>query len=134
VTADDDVALLLRFASGARCTVDLSGLARPGHLLLEVYGSEGALAIEEDERLLTATGKDGWTPAEIPDRMDRKVGGDARLGPFVELADRLVTPVRGGETPDFADFRQGLRVQAVMEVAQLSADEGRIVRVETPTV
>jgi predicted dehydrogenase len=64
----------------------------------------------------------------------RGVSGDARLGPFVELADRLVTRVRGGETPEFADFLQGLRVQAVMDAAHLSADEGRTVRVETPAV
>ena len=134
VTADEDVALLLRFASGARCTVDLSGYGRPGRLLLEAYGSEGALSIEEDERLLTTTGKGGWEPAEIPDRLVRQVSGDHRLGPFVELAERLVTRVRGGEAPEFADFRQGLRVQAVMDAAHRSADEGRTVRVETPVV
>lgn len=134
VTADDDVALLLRFASGARCTVDLSGVARPGRLLLEAYGTDGALAIEEDERLLTATAKDGWEPAVIPERLVRQVSGDPRLAPFVELADRLVTRVRGGEAPDFADFHQGLRVQAVMDAAHLSADEGRTVKVEIPTV
>src|SRR3954451_1362770 len=63
VTADDNVALLLRFASGARCTVDLSGVARPGRLLLEAYGTDGAIAIEDDERLLMATGKGGWESA-----------------------------------------------------------------------
>ena len=52
----------------------------------------------------------------------------------MELADRLVTRVRGGEAPDFADFRQGLRVQAVMDAAHLSADEPRTVRVEQPSV
>jgi predicted dehydrogenase len=134
VTADDDVALLLRFASGARCTLDLSGVARPGRLLLEAYGTDSALAIEEDERLLTATGRGGWEPAEIPSRLVRQVSGDPRLAPFVELADRLVTRVRGGEAPDFADFYQGLRVQAVMDAAHLSADEGRTVTVEVPTV
>ena len=36
--------------------------------------------------------------------------------------------------PEFADFRQGLRVQAVMDAAHLSADEGRTVEVETPSV
>jgi predicted dehydrogenase len=134
VTADDNVALLLRFASGARCTVDLSGVARPGRLLLEAYGTDGAIAIEDDERLLTATGKGGWEPAEIPARLVRQVSGDPRLAPFVELADRLVTRVRGGEAPDFADFSQGLRVQVVMDAAHLSADEGRTVTVELPTV
>lgn len=134
VTADDDVALLLRFASGARCTVDLSGVTRPGRTLLEAFGSAGALAIEEDEKLLTATAKGGWEPADIPSRLVRSVAGDHRLGPFVELADRLVTKVRGGEAPDFADFRQGLRVQAVMDAAHLSADERRVVKVEAPAV
>jgi predicted dehydrogenase len=134
VTADEDVALLLRFASGARCTVDLTGAARPGRLLLEAYGSEGALAIEDDERLLVARGRGGWESGEIPSRLVRNVSGDPRLAPFVELAERLVTRVRGGQTPDFADFRQGLRVQAVMDAAHLSADERRTVTVETPSV
>jgi len=134
VTADDDCALLLRFASGARCTVDLSGVTRPGGLRLEAYGTAGALAIEEDERLLTATGRGGWEPAEIPDRLVRQVSGDPRLAPFVELADRMMARVRGGTSPDFADFRQGLRVQAVMDAAHLSSDEKRAVKVEAPTV
>ena len=134
VTADEDVALLLRFASGARCTVDLSGYGRPSRLLLEAYGSDGALAIEEDERLLTAGMKGGWEPAEIPSRLVRNVAGDPRLAPFVELAERLVARVRGGAAPEFADFRQGLRVQAVMDAAHLSADERRTVEVETPSV
>lgn len=134
VTADDDVALLLRFASGARCTVDLSAVTRPGRILLEAFGSEGALAIEEDQRLLAARGTGGWEQAEIPSRLVREVPGDPRLGPFVELAERVVTRVRGGSGPDFADFRQGLRVQAVMDAAHESAREGRAVRVETPAV
>src|SRR4051812_47660952 len=134
VTADDDVALLFRFASGARCTLDLSGVTRPGRMLLEAYGTDGALAIEDDERLLTASQRGGWEPAEIPDRLVRQVTGNRRLAPFVELADRLVTRVRGGEAADFADFRQGLRVQAVMDAAHRSADEGRSVRVEVPAV
>jgi predicted dehydrogenase len=134
VSADEDVSLHFRFASGARCTVDLSGYARPGRLLLEAYGSDGALAIEEDERLLTATGKGAWTPEAIPDRLKREVSGDPRLGPFVELAERLVARVRGDVSLDFADFRQGLRVQAVMDAAHLSNDERRTVTVEAPTV
>jgi predicted dehydrogenase len=134
VTADDDVALLPRFASGARCTLEVSGVTRPGRLLLEAYGTEGAVAIEEDARLLTASGKGPWEPSEIPDRLVRQVGGDPRLAPFVELAERLVARVRGGEAADFADFRQGLRVQAVMDAAHLSADEGRTVKVEVPAI
>ncbi len=134
VTGDEDVSLMLRFASGARCTVDLTGYARPGRLLLEAFGSKGALAIEEDERLLTATGTGPWTPAEIPDRLKREAAGDPRLAPFVEFAERLVTRVRGGEAPGFPDFRQGLRVQAVMDAAHLSNDERRTVKVETPAV
>jgi predicted dehydrogenase len=134
VTADDDVALMLRFASGARCTVDLSGVTRPGKLLLEAFGSAGALAIEEDERLLSARAAAGWEPVAIPERLVRKVAGDHRLGPFLELAERLVTRVRGGDAPDFADFRQGLRVQAVMDAAHLSADEKRTAKVDVPTV
>jgi predicted dehydrogenase len=134
VTADDDVALLFRFASGARCTLEVSGVTRPGRLLLEAYGTEGALAIEEDARLLTATGRGAWEPAEIPTRLVREIGGDPRLAPLVELAERLVARVRGGEVSDFADFRQGLRVQAVMDAAHLSADEGRTVTVEVPPV
>ena len=83
VTADDDVALHVRFASGARCSVDLSGLARPGKLLLEAYGSQGALAIEDDARLLTATGTGAWEPAEIPERLIRNIQGDGRIAPTV---------------------------------------------------
>ena len=134
VTADDDVALLLRFANGARCSVDLTGMARPGKLSLEAYGSDGALAIEEDQTLLAAGPSGGWEAQEIPSRLVRSVSGDPRLAPFVELAERMMTRIRGGEAPDFADFSQGLRVQAVMDAIHLSADEKRAVAVEVPAV
>ena len=132
VTADDDVALLLRFASGARCTVDLSGVTRPGSIRLEAYGSDGALLMLEDSDLQAATGKGAFAPVEIPTRLVRTVDGDPRLGPFVELAERVLARVRGEAGPgDFADFRQGLRVQAVLDAAHESADTGRTVRVES---
>ena len=135
VTADDDVALLLRFASGARCTVDLSGVTRPGSNRLEAYGSAGALALVEDAELHAAKGTEPFAPVEIPDRLVRSVEGDPRLAPFVELAERVLARVRGEGGPgDFADFRQGLRVQAVMDAAHESADTGRAVRVAMPTV
>ena len=134
VTADDDVALLLRFASGARCTVDLSSVTRPGSIRLEAYGGDGALLMLEDTDLQAATGKGAFAPIEIPSRLVRSVEGDPRLAPFIELAERVLARVRGDAGPgDFADFRQGLRVQAILNAAHESADTGRAVRVEAPT-
>jgi len=95
VTADDDVALLLRFASGARCTVDLSSVTRPGSNRLEAYGSDGALLLLEDAELHAAAGKGSFAPVEIPARLVREVEGDPRLAPFVELAERVLARVRG---------------------------------------
>lgn len=135
VTADDDVALQFRFASGARCTVDLSSVTRPGSIRLEAYGSDGALLMLEDTDLQAATGTGHFTPVEVPARLVRNVEGDPRLGPFVELAERVLARVRGqAGAGDFADFRQGLRVQAVLDAAHASADTGRAVRVEVPAV
>ena len=133
VTADDDVALLLRFASGARCTVDLSGVTRPGSNRLEAYGSEGALLVEEDERLYAARGTDPFEARPVPERAagptSDPAARDPRLAPFVELAERVLARVRGEDRGDFADFAQGLRVQAVMDAAHRSVAERRIVEV-----
>ena len=129
VTADDDLALLLRFASGARCTLDVSGVTRPGGRRLEAYGSEGTLVIEEDARVLASRGADPLAEQPIPDRLARPPEADDRLAPFVELAERVLARIRGQDRGDFADFRQGLRVQAVMDAAHASAAERRFVDV-----
>jgi predicted dehydrogenase len=130
VTADDDVALLLRFASGARCTVDLSSVTRPGGNRLEAYGSAGALVLDEDARVLAAREAGPLEEQAIPERLVRRVEGDDRLAPFVELADRVLARVRGEDHGDFADFHQGLRVQAVMDAAHRGVVERRFVAVD----
>jgi predicted dehydrogenase len=129
VTADDDVALLLRFASGARCTVDLSSVTRPGGNRLEAYGGAGALVLDEDTRVLAARGAEALEEQEIPERLVRRVEADDRLAPFVELADRVLARMRREDHGDFPDFRQGLRVQAVMDAAHRSVAERRFVAV-----
>jgi predicted dehydrogenase len=130
VTADDDVAMLLRFARGARASVDLTGMARAGGRRLEVWGSEGTLVIDEDSTVLAAPKGGQLAEVPIPDRLKSAVGGDERIAPFIELAERMLARIRGGERGDFADFHQGLRVQAVMDAAHASSDTGRVVSVE----
>jgi predicted dehydrogenase len=64
MSADDTVGLLLRFANGAQGTLHLTGLAQAPHRRVELYGTGGALVLEDDARVLGA--RDGAPLAEIP--------------------------------------------------------------------
>ncbi|MFN8523921.1 MAG: Gfo/Idh/MocA family oxidoreductase [Chloroflexota bacterium] len=129
VSADDDVSMLLRFKNGARASVDLTGLARVGHRKLEIFGSEGTLVMEEDARVLGSKGSAPLAELTIPEHLITRVEGDQRVAPFTVFARRVMARVRGGDEGDFADFRQGLRVQRVMDAAHASMDDRTVVAV-----
>jgi len=134
VTTDDEANVLLRFADsgltdGATANVSLSMIeaGEPLHRL-EVFGSEGALMIEEDGELWQSkVGESEWGRVET-NKGDLAKGmrdsGWARG--FTVFSQRIVDAVRSGRTTveGAATFEDGYRTQLVLDGARASHESG----------
>jgi predicted dehydrogenase len=136
VTTDDEANLILRLedgelTKGATATVSLSVVeqGRPEHRL-EVFGSKGALRIEEGGELWGAhTGAGEWTPIETergPLAEGMRDGGWSRG--FTVFARAIVEALREGRTAieGAATFADGYRTQLVLDAARRSGETGRM--------
>jgi predicted dehydrogenase len=134
VTTDDEANLILRFADseltkGATATVSLSVVeqGRPLHCL-EIFGSEGALMIEDSGELWQArTGAGDWTRIEtergaLAEGM--RDGGWSRG--FTIFARAIVAALSEGRNAveGAATFDDGYRTQLVLDAARRSHDSG----------
>jgi predicted dehydrogenase len=135
VTTDDEANLLLRFneselTPGATGTISLS-VAEPGRPehRLEVFGSEGALMIEDEGILWHArTGEGQWRQLETP--RGELVAGmrDSSWGRgFTAFSRAIVSALREGRThiEEAATFEDGYRTQLVLDAARRSSDSGQ---------
>ena len=147
VTVDDASSALIRFASGARGTVEMarSAVRRPCDFTVEVNGSEGTLLFDyarlnelwygsahsdpsrygltriRAEHLSHPYAADWWP-------IGQGVGYGSSFAN--QVADLLEHWPDGPWTPDFA---QGVAVQAVCEAMERSASDGRWVAVSEVT-
>lgn len=128
VTSDDQVAALFRLANGAQVNFLVSGVTRPQGVRFEAYGSDGALIIDEPSLFGARRGGE-LEPIELPPPPPLQAGDDGRISPFLAFLDRFLPRLRGEAGPDVPNFRDGLRVQAVMDAIHLSAEEKSIVSV-----
>ncbi|HKR16174.1 Gfo/Idh/MocA family oxidoreductase [Rhizorhapis sp.] len=133
---DDDGAMLLRFADGARGTLIASQICAgdENRLDLRVYGERGALhwtqespnhlwhrAIDGPARLITANPdllSDGGARA-----MTRLPGGhpEGYIEAFANLYRAFVLSLRGEEAPFMPGVREGVRSMAFIEAAIASS-------------
>ncbi len=123
VTADDTAQVLLRMASGAIATIQLSSAVHHPSRRVILYGSAGTIVIGGDGRVMLAR-SGGPLEQVLPDAK-----GDETTGAFTELARRVRKHVEtgvGGEHPTFAD---GVAVQDVLDAAYRSAEVGGAIRV-----
>ena len=140
VTADDEANLILRLADGgltrgATAAVSLSVVeqGRPEHRL-EVFGSEGALRVEEGGELWRSrTGEGRWTRVETeagPLARGMRDSGWSRG--FTVFARALVAALREGRrsVEGAATFEDGYRTQLVLDAARRSNRSGRMEQVE----
>ncbi len=130
VTTDDEANLILRFedselTKGATATISLSVVesGRPEHCL-EVFGSKGALKIEESGELWRAqTGAGDWSRVETergPLAEGMRDGGWSRG--FTLFARAIVEALREGRNAveGAATFEDGYRTQLVLDAAHRS--------------
>ena len=126
VSSDDTSLIAFRLENGVTGRIDISAATKAGMRRMEVYGAEGTLVLE-GLKLYHARDAD---LQEVPlQARDQGRLEDPRLGPFVELAQRVVDRINGGDSGPFPTFVDGLEVQRVMDAIHRSADEGREVRI-----
>lgn len=134
VTTDDEAKLMFRFAESP-LTKNTTGMASLSvvesgkHLnQLEVYGSKGALMVEETGELWRSpAGSGAWQPVNVerdPIAPGMRDGSWSRG--FTAFALAIVTALRKGESTmtGAASFEDGYRVQLVLDAARASDKSG----------
>lgn len=132
VTSDDTVRMLLRFTEspltkGATSAASLS-VVESGKLQnqLEVYGSSGALMVEETGHLWhSPAGSGTWRPVEVeqdPVAPGMRDGSWSRG--FTAFSGAIVDALRAGRTTvaGAATFADGYRTQLVLDAARVAND------------
>jgi predicted dehydrogenase len=143
VEIDDASSALMRFASGARGTIEMARLAvrRPCDFSVEVNGTQGTLVFDYARLNELRFGSNDDDPALYGMKLVRAehpshpyVGNWWPIGQGVgygssfvnQVADLMAGWATGSWTPDFA---QGAAVQRICDAMELSATEGRWVKV-----
>lgn len=132
VTTDDEANMLLRFASGG-LTDDATGLVSvsmtegPDYLhRMDFYGEDGAIRVEHDGAVfISRRGEDKWSDlkADLGPR-DPAIRDTGFAHAFRFFAPRIVEAVVSGSSlEEAASFRDGLRVQKVLDAARRSSAE-----------
>ena len=139
VTSDDEANLLLRLADsplteGATATISLSVVEQGrGEHRFEIYGSEGALMVEEEDRLWhSTTGAGEWKPVEVePIQAAPGMRDSGWSRGFTVFARRIVEALREGrnELDGAATFEDGYHTQRVLDAARRSHESGCMVTI-----
>ena len=134
VTTDDEAKLLFRFAGGPH-TQDATGAASISVVesgkyenRLEIYGTKGALMVEETGELwLSPAGSGTWRPVQVEqDHMAQGMRPGSWSRGFTAFAVAIVEIMRAGRTTvkDAASFEDGYRVQLVLDALRASNESG----------
>ncbi len=139
VTADDHAQIMLRFANGALGDITVSSTtAGSNGMTIEVYGTNGALKIDDKDRFWSMQGNEiaggEWQPVRVmvPDRT--LIDQLPNQGPFgvgtLFLAQTIAAALPMGEAilPDAASFYDGMAVQRMLDAARTASEERRWIR------
>jgi predicted dehydrogenase len=134
VTTDDEAKLLFRFADGpytqaatgaASISVVESGKYENR---LEIYGTKGAMMVEETGELwLSPTGSGAWRPVQVDqDHTAKGMREGSWSRGFTAFSVAIVEAMRAGKTTvkDAATFADGLKVQLVLDAIRASNESG----------
>jgi predicted dehydrogenase len=134
VTSDDEAKLLFRFADGPRNN-DTTGAAALSVVesgkyenRLEIYGTTGALMVEETGELWhSPIGSGTWRPVQVDqDHMAHGMRESSWSRGFTAFSGAIVEAMRTGTTSikEAASFEDGHRVQLVLDGARKSNESG----------
>jgi predicted dehydrogenase len=141
VTSDDEANMILKFADSdlTRCATGTASMSlvesgSPVHRL-EVFGSKGALRVEDAGELWQAArGDNKWQEIEVA-RGDLALGMGANgwSSGFTVFAREMVAALREGRTTvaGAATFEDGYRTQSVLDAARCSHDSGCRVKINS---
>lgn len=140
VTSDDEANLILRFRDGALTqgttgTICMSVVeqGRPLHYL-EVFGSEGAVAVDGNNILRARAGEDSWSQTEAEGRELAEGMRDNEWSRGFTLFSRaIINALREGRSTvdEAATFTDGYRNQLVLDAARRSHETGKMEEIET---
>ena len=134
VTSDDEAKLLFKFVDGP-INVDATGVAslsvvESGNYenRLEIYGTTGALMVEETGELWhSPVGSGTWRPVQVnQDHMAQGMRESSWSRGFTALSGAIIEAMRSGKTTvrDAATFEDGHRIQLVLDAARVSNASG----------
>jgi predicted dehydrogenase len=134
VTTDDEAKLLFQFADGPH-THGTTGAASISVVesgkyenRLEIYGTKGALMVEETGELwLSPTGSGTWRPVQVEqDHMAQGMRPGSWSRGFTAFSVAIVEILRAGRTTvkDGATFEDGYRVQLVLDALRAANESG----------
>jgi predicted dehydrogenase len=134
VTTDDEAKFLFRFADGpmnqnTTGSASLSVVESGQHEnRLEVYGSTGALMVEETGELWhSPAGSGAWRPVQVDqDHMAQGMRQSSWSSGFTALSCAIIEALRNGKktVKDAATFEDGHRVQLVLDAVRTSNKTG----------
>ena len=134
MTTDDEAKLLFQFADGPH-TNGATGAAALSVVesgkyenRLEIYGTKGALMVEETGELWRSpTGSGQWRPVQVDqDHMAQGMRESSWSRGFTAFACRIVEAMRSGKktVDNAASFDDGYRVQVVLDAIRESNERG----------
>ena len=134
VTTDDEAKLMFHLGDGPH-TNGATGAAALSVVesgkyenRLEIYGTKGALMVEETGELwLSPAGSGTWRPVQVDqDHMAQGMRESSWSRGFTSFACRIVDAMRSGKkmVDDAASFEDGLRVQVVLDAVRESNERG----------
>ncbi|HEU4714198.1 MAG TPA: Gfo/Idh/MocA family oxidoreductase [Pyrinomonadaceae bacterium] len=134
VTTDDEAKLMFRFADGP-LTNSATGAAALSVVesgkyenRLEIYGTKGALMVEETGELWRSpTGSGVWRPVQVDqDHMAQGMRESSWSRGFTAFAVAICDALRAGRhtVQDAATFEDGHRVQVVLDAIRASNESG----------
>jgi len=134
VTSDDEAKLLFRFADGA-VNAGATGAASLSVVesgkyenRLEIYGTTGALMVEETGELWhSPVGSGAWRPVQVDqDHMAQGMRESSWSRGFTAFSGAIVEAMRSGKRSvrDAATFEDGHRTQLVLDAARASNESG----------
>ena len=134
VTTDDEAKMLFRFADGP-LTQDATGAAALSVVesgkyenRVEIYGTKGALMVEETGELWRSPAGSGvWRPVQVDqDHMAQGMRESSWSRGFTAFAVAICEALRGGKNivKDAATFEDGHRVQLVLDAIRASNESG----------
>ena len=134
VTTDDEAKLLFQFSDGPH-TERATGAASISVVesgkyenRLEIYGTKGALMVEETGELwLSPTGSGTWRPVQVDqDHMAQGMREGSWSRGFTAFSVAICEALRAGRTTvkDAATFEDGYRVQLALDAIRASNESG----------